>query len=511
MTQPTLAYSTSPPPPGLPRLLPLTALIAGILLALFLLQLPTSQVGDWQQFAFYDPGTVLKGDMLLQKGYVPTIDFGYTHGLLSLLFARAGFALLGRSALTFWILTLLCELGIAWGFARMVRALRLSRPAIALLLIGLPMAVMPAYLTLTHPLEALFIVLALAAQSEGKRGQALTLLTVCLFVKPSMAYVYGALLLVIMAGEAARNRRWRDLTRGLFGAAVMAALLLAILTAWIGLRPVENTLLPLTGAKTYAATGFGFFNTSGLALWWKQPWYVYIGTPVGMVLLAALTGAAGALYAIGRNLTARRPIARPATWEILATVGLLQTAFLLGFYGWTGSWTYYSYLGVWALVLAADELQARLHRRWPAITLCVLLALSHTTILVLAFHGWMYKERPRDTGGLWVYSDLWAAWNGTLAQVGDGPTILMTNGWVPHLPANIEMPDAWFPEPGIPTGREVARVKAQIARCQNVIVWFEYRRFDLWNSPDLAPERAQFEERYKNDFFTLLSRKDSRP
>ncbi len=51
----------------------------------FILRLPTWRSADWGQFAFYDPGTVLKGDMLLSKGYVPTVDFGYTHGLLSLL------------------------------------------------------------------------------------------------------------------------------------------------------------------------------------------------------------------------------------------------------------------------------------------------------------------------------------------------------------------------------------------------------------------------------------------
>ncbi|HVS70595.1 MAG TPA: hypothetical protein VHQ47_05005 [Phycisphaerae bacterium] len=498
----------------------LTSLIAAILLASFLFQLPTSLTGgvaDWQEFAFYDPGTVLKGDMLLAKGYIPTVDFGYTHGLLSLLYGRLGFALLGRSAWTFFALTLLCEFASAWAFARIALALRLSQPALILLLVGLPMAVLPAYLTLTHPLEAAIIALALAHHAEGKRARALWLLTLCLFVKPSMAYVYGALLVVIIL--AARNRR--TAARAFGGAALIALLLAAALALWTGPLPVFRTLLPLTGAKTYAATGFGFFNTSGLALWWRQPWWVYIGTPVGMVLLGALVCAGSAFYAIWK-LASARPRATPEKApldthilrrrEILATVALLELAFLLGFYGWTGSWTYYSYLLVWALVLATEELVRVRRWRWLPATLAVLLVLSYCELVAVAINGWTAKERPPAAGGLWVYPQLWQDWQNALAAAHGQPTLIMTNGWPPDLPPNAQLPDTWFPELGIPTAREIERVRRQVAHAQYAIRWHAYQDFeDVWNEARLARERAAFVPVYQNSHFTVLERATESP
>jgi hypothetical protein len=308
---------------------------------------------------------------------------------------------------------------------------------------------------------------------------------------------------------------------------VVGVVLVAGLSAWVGVGPVVRTLLPVTGAKTYAATGFGFFNTSGLALWWRQPWWVYVGTPVGVYLIGAAVCAASVLYALARKLrtsggklktqnsklktggeggfdltdgVGRRRV------EMMGTVGALHTLFLLGFYGWTGSWTYYSYLTVWGLVMAVEEVRVRMGVRWVAGALAGLLVLSHGMLVGVAVHGWMYKERPEEAGGLWVYPELWADWNDALVQVGGRRAVVMTNGWVPTLPAKVEMPDAWFPEPGIPTEREVARVKEQVDKAGCVIVWWEYRNFDLWNAKAFAPERAAFEERWKGAYFTVLRR-----
>ncbi len=513
----------------------LTSLIAAILLASFLFQLPTSLTGgvaDWQEFAFYDPGTVLKGDMLLAKGYLPTLDFGYTHGLLSLLYGRIGFFLLGRSPWTFFALTLLCEFVIAWAFARIALALRLSQPALIVLLVGLPMALLPAYLTLTHPLEAMFIALALAEQAQGKRHRALWLLTVCLFVKPSMAYVYGALLVaIILAGKNRRNT-----TRAFGGAALTALLLAAALALWTGPLPVFRPLLPLTGATTYAATGFGFFNTSGRDLWWRQPWWAYIGTPVGMVLLGALTCTLGAPYALLRLFRFPPPpapksfppsappsilyagpdinfdTARCRRHEMLATVALLELAFLLGFYGWTGSWTYYSYLLVWALVLATEELVRVRRWTWLPGTVVALLALSYCELIGVALNGWTAKDRPPSAGGLWVYPQLWQDWRDALAATRGQPTLLMTNGWPPDLPPNAQLPDAWFPELGIPTAPEIERVRQQVAHAQYAIRWHAYQNFeDVWTEPRLAAERKRFVPIFQNSHFTVLERMQNSP
>jgi hypothetical protein len=263
-----------------------------------------------------------------------------------------------------------------------------------------------------------------------------------------------------------------------------------------------------------------------------------------MVLIGAVVGAGAIVYALLRTFTIPRntlhaDVDRPARenhlsanalpassirrrrWEMMGTIGTLHTAFLLGFYGWTGSWTYYSYLAIWGIVLAVAELQEGRPRAatWAGGILTTLLVLSHGLLIAVSWDGWAHKVRIAGgegtgwiggTGGLWVYPDQWAAWQNVLQRVDTKPAIVMTNGWVPDLPANVHMPDAWFPEPGIPTATEVARVQKQVDAAQYVIVYWEYRDFDLWNAPTFAPQRAAFVERYRANYpwgwFTLLER-----
>jgi hypothetical protein len=497
----------------------IATLLAVLLLLSFALQLPGPRVADWKLFAFYDPGTVLKGDWLLSKGYVPTVDFGYTHGLVALLYGRIGFALLGRTPAAFFILTLLAETVMSWALARLVAALQLKLPSVLLLIAALPMAIMPAYLTLAHPLEAMLILLALADQAEGKRPRALALLTVCLFVKPSMAYVYGFVLVILIITRG--GMRARGTVRAFFPAAVVFVMLFAALAARFGIAPVIHTLLPITGAKTYAATDFGFFAPQGRAFWITGV-QGYFLSPVGVFLLGAIVAAGGALWALVRFAKARpRRAAVPVAlkMELILTIGILHTAFLLGFYGWTGSWTYYSYLPILALVLVLDAVGISPRIRWIAAGILIgLVLLSHVELVATNTGAW--TQKVRTPSGLWGYRAQLDEWKrmvdatqtprtrvaGHGGGKGGHRTLVMTNGWIPDLPANCELPDAWFPEPGIPTASEIARVKKQADGAEYVILWREYGSLDLWNSAAFAGERKGFEPVVGGEWLTLLRR-----
>lgn len=524
MSQPVVRESPHPRPPrGRPsRRWGLTLLFAAALLVSFFLQLPTWRVADWGQFAFYDPGTTLKGDMLLARGYVPTVDFGYTHGLLSLLYGRLGFAILGRSPVAFLVLTLLLEMVMAWAIARILVAAGISRKGVLVLLAALPMAIMPAYLTLTHPLEAMFILLGLAAQAEGRRSQALALATVCVFVKPSMAYVYGFVLLVIIVWNIVRHtrvpmaERFFSIVRQLALAGAVAAVLFTGLSLYFGTGPVVHTLLPTTGAKTYAATGFGFFKASGRAFWLPPSLAEFFTTPAFAFLVAAMASGVGAVWAAWMLI--RRPavpatqvLSRQRAWELLLTAGILHTAFLLGFYGWTGSWSYYSYLPALGLTLVAVLIPVRRDLRLAvSIALIVLLLVSHGSLVGTINKAWHDKSRSADAGNLWVYPDQFAEWQQALDATHGAKTLVMTNGFIPRLPPTASLPDAWFPEPGIPTNSELARIKAQVQASECVITWWEYRDFDVWNSPELKPLHADFRPIFTGKWFTVLQRADHR-
>ena len=107
-------------PTPLRRFWMLGAGLAILLLLLQLWQLP--RIAGWTFFSFFDPGTALKGDWLISVGMKPAIDFGYTHGLASLVIAHWGFAVLGRTPAAFLIMTSVMEVLMALAIARFARS-----------------------------------------------------------------------------------------------------------------------------------------------------------------------------------------------------------------------------------------------------------------------------------------------------------------------------------------------------------------------------------------------------
>ena len=301
----------------------LAAAAAVILMVSFLGQLPTS--ADWSDFAFWDPGSVLKANLLLARGFKPGIDFGYTHGLASLAVQSWGFAWLGRTAAAYLILTAGMELLMALAVARLAVAFDLTGPATLFLLAALPLAIVPCYPTLTHPLQALLLLWALAAQAQGRRQWALALMTAGVLVQPSMPYVYGFILVLwtlrawwredLHPGPARaqpQRGRHRRSTLALFQrtwAALATGVALAALLVWrFGGASLAATILPISGARTYRDYGFGFLS-EGLSQFLfpaGAPWLYYLFTPAGLwgimsLLVAAAMAVTIISFLVGRG------------------------------------------------------------------------------------------------------------------------------------------------------------------------------------------------------------------
>ena len=495
-------------------------LIALVLLVSFVAQVRGPKVADWSLFSFYDPGTTLKGDMLLAKGYVPTVDFGYTHGLVSLLVGRAGFAVLGRTPRAYFLLTLGLEMVMAWPLARLLIALRLGRGGILIFLISLPIAIMPVYLTLTHPLEALLLLLALADHAEGRRSRALAILTLCIFVKPSMAYVYGLVLVGLIVLSEIQNSEFRiqnwgeriwGIGKQLLPAAAVMTVCFAGLSVWYGTGPVIHTMLPITGAKTYASTGFGFLQPSGRSFWIQPEILKYVRTSLGVWLMIVAVSIPAMISAAWQIVLGPKHSAQgvgnssPLSMrvELLFVFCALHLAFLFGFYGWPGSWTYYSYLPMLTLALLVSMVPLR---RWAWAILVLLLLAAHVELAGTVMSDWTKKQET--PAGLWVENEMLAEWDMVKATVAGKQALVMTNGWPADLPANMEMPDAWFPEPGIPTAREIARIQKQIERADCVVLWQHYHteKVDTWDLPEYAALRPGFKIGFKGKYFTIMER-----
>ena len=463
-------------------------------------------VYNFQFFAFYDPGTAFHGLALLDKGYVPTVDFGYTHGLLSLEFSRAWMGVFGRTPGAFVAAVVALQLVIAWGLARLAVRFALSRRGMVLFCLLLPWAVIPDYLTLTHPLEAALLVHALAEHAAERRSRALAILTATLFVKPSMAYVYGLILVIWMVREAWTREdlftsgKIARIVKGLVPAAIVGAVAGAFVLWRYGVVPVKNTLFAVAGVSAYKETNFGLFLGDGREFWlptspekttgvWAADFILhYLTGPAAIWLIAVLV----LILVGGFNLMAfwKNRRQKNATTEVLVTLALLHTAFLLLFYGWKMSWTYYAYMPLFALAAIISRLNV--HRR-VYVTLVVLGVLCHMRSMGTAMAAWFGGIRTAETSGLFAWGNHATSFREVLTQTAGKKTLLMTNGYPFDLPPNVTIPDAWFPEAGIATPAEVTRVREQALASEYVIVFWHYGVADLWNTRQFADVRARFE------------------
>ncbi len=239
------------------------ALLLSTHAATFLAQLPT--IYEFANFVFFDPGVTLRTDKLLAQGYVPTVDFGYPYSLLPLILGRVFFALASRTPAAYILFMFLTEAAILAGLWRLAR--QDGWLIAAFVIAAMPHAIIPVYVHLTHPLEAALIVHTIADLAAGRRARALALATACLFVKPSMAYVLGFLIIVLAIVHLVRQRdHWKSFFPFLRPAIITGAACLTISSVYFGLVPTVSALIPTNGAQSYKALGFGFFG-NGRTFW----------------------------------------------------------------------------------------------------------------------------------------------------------------------------------------------------------------------------------------------------
>lgn len=499
----------------------LSGALALVLVLLQILQLP--RIAGWTFFSFYDPGTALKGDLLISMGMKPAIDFGYTHGLASLMVAHWGFAILGRTAGTFLVMTSVMEVLMALAIARFALAMRLSRPALWFLFLALPVAIMPCYLTLTHPLEALLLLWAIAEQAAGRRERALAICTACLFVKPSMAYVYGLLLVLWTLRDWHRGERSMNDLWNRTAAAILTGLLMAGAMIWrFGFTSLCLTIVPITGMRTYDDTHFGFFSGSGLRFWSPayHPWYYYLVTPAGIWLVMSgmllwvllfrglsdkSTLISGARKRTSGGLMSDFVHTPNRFMETALSIALMHIAFVLGFYGWKYSWEYYSYLPVlFAAVLIS---RCTMRQVQLAAALGVLAMCGQARNAGIVWWSWQNKVRNQQTGYLWAYPEQFAQWQYVVRKVEGHRTLILSNGYLPWMPKGMSMPLSWFPEPGIPTAIEMRRLKHEAMEAHYIVARRGYGKYGLWVNPVFASVRRKFTMVWQGAYFSIW-RKD---
>ena len=495
-----------PAPRDAARVLVLTLLFAAELLVLGIAATP--RVMRFDDYAFGDTGTNLNDQILMERGLRPNVDYGYAYGLLPLLFGRAWFPLLGTTPAAYRAAMALFNALMAWGLARFATAARVGPAGLVLLVVALPYTVFPNYPFLAYALEATLLIHALAEHARGRRGVALALLTACCLTKPSMAYIYGLLLLVLAVRDvAARGWDRRDLVRVVAPPAATGAILAAVLVAVFGLTSLARTVLPLTGGAIYRYYHFGFFRGIGRAFW--QPpgarWTYYVGTVAGFWIAGSLALIAGGLESL-RRLAGAWPASERPRAEVVACCATMHVAFVTLMFGHAWSWAYYSDL----LVLGLAALAARGRAGSAVVWLLVPLALlGHKAQVTATREQWATTAPARETAGLWAGAAERAEWARALELAqGRSPAVVALAGCTELLFPDFPPPVSHYFHHGLALPAEVRRKADQLARADTILVpgGVPQQEDVLKDWPELVAALDGCERVWKGTFFEVYRR-----
>ena len=432
-------------------------------LAINIAQLPDSLRFD--RFAFCDHGANLTLQYLVANGMRPALDFGYHYGLLPILVGRVWFAAFGATPWAYQCAMVLADLLCAWALAQMLSQLKVGIVGVGLAVLTLAYSFQATYGNFTHAIEAVLLSHALAQQLRGFRSRALALCAVALFAKPSMAYVYGLLLIILIVRDLGYEKSLlRKLARGLAPAAIVFAAMAVSLAAIFGLPALIHTAVPIEGVTNYHALNFGLFK-AGREFWAPKelPWIYYAIHAAGLWIAATI-------FLFGSTLLLQR--ARALRWtagtEAILTCAILHFVFLACFFGNQWSWTYYSYLLMIGVSVATDL--GPISRRLGLI-LCGIAVISCTDLAYFTYRGWHTTAPARDTASLWASADERREWLEVRGLIHGRQAVMLDSiGAAELLFAGFEPPVSLFLEPGLMQSGDVQRKVDQLSSAEFAIV-----------------------------------------
>lgn len=467
-------------------------LIAAELITFWLVSIPSFD------FAFNDGGSNLTVQYLISRGFVPLINFGYHYGLLPLLIGKFWFWLFGLTPRAYGLAVLTCSLLVGFALWRASVSLGFGLIGQAFIVITIGWAVY-AYPNFAHALEAVLVSNALAEQAAGRFSSAMALSLMAALAKPSMGYVYFAILLGVLVFRAVRDRE--AVVRRIASAAAPALILfgaaVVLLSAWFGLRATLLSVTPLAGTQAYHTLGFGFFRAAGHSFWHPAGahWSYYIGTVAGFWLIGTVALlVTGALTAI--HLESARA-------QITLTCATLQLLFILFFFGGGFSWFYYPYILTLGLAAGAND------STWAgSLTLALIAGLS-----ILAWKsnaiGMLQEWRngtPRQAmAGLWAGNEEAREWARALDSAeSHSATVLSALGCANLISDDFEKPVALYLIPGLAEPSEIQRTVTLLDRVSIVVV----PEMPGWGGIPEIPAirdtmRRRFELAWKGNFFAV--------
>ncbi len=473
------------------------------LLAISLARLPESMRFD--RYAFCDHGANLTLQYLIANGYRPSLDFGYHYGLLPALVGRIWFTLVGATPWSYQAAMVLVNLLSAWALAKILAQSKIGAVGFALTIIALGYAFQATYINLAHAIEAVLLCHGLAQQARGSRASALALVTAAAFAKPSMGYIYGLLLVILIVHDLVRaGFDVRRLLTTLAPAAIVFVSLAVLLSCVYGVRTFLHTALPIEGATAYHSLNFGLM-ASGRGLWDPKglPWIFYFIDVAGFWIASTLFlfGSAVLLILINVRDSARRT-------EVVLTCAILHLAFLVLFFGNQWSWIYYSYFLVIGAAIAVDL--SPIGRR-VGVALCVLALLSWTDVAYWTHRWWQTTAPNAVTAGLWAPADERAEWLQVLSLAHGKQTVILDSmGASELLFPGFEPPVSLYLTRGLMMSDDVRRKLGQLSSAQLVVVPITMSSCSgIPDAPEFSSALKNFDPRWSGKHFEVFQRDPS--
>jgi hypothetical protein len=453
-------------------------LFAGVAVVFFFVRAP--QMLTLDRFAFGDQGANFTVDYLAAHGLRPQVDFGYPYGLLSISIGRPLFRFFGYTTTAYELATLLTIGCIAWAFATIASCRKFGSIAIALTAVAMPLAIPAMYSNLAHCAESSLISLGLAQHARGNRANALAFATAACFAKPAIGYVYGLLLLVMIA------REWKRSGASPFAmllqtapAIVVGIALILVMTFSFGLDSLLHTIVSIRGMEIYRTAGFGIMGV-GRDFWHPPHARIgyYIGTPAGFWIVATV-------WILWRGAAAAIRLARIDTGdisvELVACIAAMQAAFVFVMFGNAWSWSYYSYFLVIGAALSVGSGSVAAGASAGLLALLALFAVGNS--VVAAYRDYAATRVYPDTAGLRVTQAEYLEWHAAL-DLARGPRAVMlaNNGGAALMFPQFEPPVAVYLMPANTLPADLTRVAAQLAGAAVIV----RKTPDYWEKDTLS-------------------------
>ena len=356
----------------------------------------------------------------------------------------------------------------AWGLARFAAYRRVGSLGVILIALAVPDLMLVTYISVVQVLEQTLLIHALAEQARGRRATSLALLTVCTFVKPSLAFVQG--LAVVIALVAANRRAGPAAWARAFAPALFTwALLAAILSVAFGPVPLVKTYLPVTGMAVYRLGKFGFFSGIGRDFWLlpHASFRDYFRYELGFWMLSSAFLVFGALVGMRRLVRGDASEEGRIASEIIVTCAAVHSAFVLFLFGHRETWLYSFPMLILGLAALAPLSRPNRSVLW---LLAFLLLINDRSKAIEVLRHYRTDAPSTITQNLWADWAERAEWEHALKLTqGQQPVLLALCEGGALLFPGFEPPIVGYLTPGNTLPGEVSRKAAQLGQAPMII------------------------------------------